>query len=104
MKMEHLIIEGFCDGNENQDKYPCNGTLKFGVYCFECLKFSYTYCPNEIAISDTDGVVGAWIGFGGNMEPNDQEKREAYIAIWKNICEGKINESYDEYMKQIKHD
>ena len=103
MKMKHLIIEGFCDGDENQNTYPCNGTLKFGVYCFECSKFSYTFCPNEIAISDEEGIVEDFIGFGGDMEPNETEKKEEYVAIWNKICKEKMNEAYDEFMKQIEN-
>ena len=75
MKMKHLIIEGFCDADENRSTYPCGGALKFGVHCFECSKFSYTFCPNEIAVSDSEGIVEEWIGFGGEMEPDEQEKK-----------------------------
>ena len=56
MIMKHLIIEGFCEGSENGDKCSCNGTLKWGIHCFECPMFSYTYCPNEIALSNADGM------------------------------------------------
>ncbi len=102
MKMDHLLIEGFCDGDKNQKAYPCKGTLKFGVHCIGCPKFSYTFCSNEMAISDVNGVVEYCIGFGGNMEPTDVEKREEYIATWNRICKEKIDEAYDEFMKQIK--
>lgn len=101
MKIKHLIIEGFCDGNEHQNTYPCNGTLKFGIHCWKCPKFSYTYCPNEIAISDAKGIVKKCIGFGGDMEPDYIEKREEYISKWNKICKEKINEAYDEFMKQV---
>lgn len=103
MKMKHLIIEGFCDEDENLNTYPCKGTLKMGVCCFECSKFSYTFCPNEIAISDEGGTVEDCIGFGGDMEPIETEKREKYVNIWKKICKEKINEAYDEFMEKIKY-
>ncbi|MDE6251937.1 MAG: hypothetical protein K2M78_04750 [Lachnospiraceae bacterium] len=101
MKMKHLIIEGFCDGDENQNTYQCNGNLKFGVHCLECPRFSYTFCPNEIAISDEEGIVEAGIGFGGDMEPDEAEKREEYVTIWNEICKEKMNEAYDEFMKAL---
>ena len=103
MKMKHLIIEGFCDEDENKNACPCNGALKFGVHCFECSKFSYTFCPSEIAISDGEGIVEEWIGFGGDMEPTEQEKKDEYVTVWNKICKEKINEAYDEFMKQIQN-
>ncbi len=103
MKMKHLIIEGICDEVENTNIYPCNRTLKMGVHCFECSKFSYTFCPNEIAISDEEGEVEECIGFGGDMEPNETKKREKYVNLWKKICKKKIDEAYDEFMDKIKY-
>ena len=102
MKLKHLIIEGFCDGSEEQNIYPCSGELKFGVHCFKCHKFSYTYCPNEIAISDSNGVVEEFIGFGGDMEPVEIKKRNEYTALWNKICKEKMNEAYDEFIELIK--
>ena len=104
MKMKHLIIEGFCDGcnkKEIRDIYPCKGKLKLGLHCFECSQFSYTYCPNEIALSDADGIVKDWIGFGGSMEPEQVEKRNEYIGIWNEICKMKINEAYEQFLEKI---
>ena len=103
MKMKHLIIEGFCDAEENVNALPCKGTLKIGVQCFECNKFSYTFCPDEIAISNEDGVVEYCIGYGGDMDPVDIEKREEYALIWNETCKEKMNEAYDLFMKQIKN-
>lgn len=102
MKMEHIIVEGYCDGSEKQTIYPCNGVLKMGTHCLTCSKFSYTYCPNEITISNADGLVEEYIGFGGNMEPNDTEKRNEYILLWNKICKEKIEEAFEEFMRQIK--
>lgn len=101
--MKHLIIEGFCDEDKNSNIYPCNGTFKLGVHCFECSKFSYTFCPNEVAISDEEGTVEDCIGFGGDMEPIKTGKRGKYIDMWKEICKKKINEAYDEFMDKIKY-
>ena len=102
MIMKHLIIEGFCEGSENGDKCSCNGTLKWGIHYFECPMFSYTYCPNEIALSNADGIVEDCIGFGGDMEPSESENREQYIAMWNKLCKEKITEAYDEFIEYIK--
>ena len=104
MKMQHLLIEGYCDGKDGEGSYPCEGTLTLGLHCLGCTQFSYSKCPNEIAVSNNDGLVKSqedFIGFGGEMEPKDIEKRDEYISIWKNICRKKINESYDEYISYI---
>ena len=95
--MKHLIIEGFCEGNRQQNTYNCKGTLEVGIECFDCPKFSYTYCPNEIAISNGEGVVEECIGFGGEMEPSEMEKINKYINMWNGICKKKMNEAYEEY-------
>lgn len=104
MKMQHLLIEGYCDGKKGEKDYPCENTLKLGTHCFKCSNFSYTKCPNEIAISNDSGLVECqedFIGFGGEMEPKDLQKREDYISIWKKICRKKINEAYDEYISHF---
>ena len=100
MRMKHLLIEGFCNGRKTDTGCPCKGKLEWGVHCIKCSKFSYTYCPDEIALSDANGVVERWICFGGDMEPDDWNKREKYIAIWNRICKKNIKEAYDEFMKR----
>ena len=30
MRMERLLIEGFCDGKKTDMKCPCNGSLELG--------------------------------------------------------------------------
>ncbi len=104
MKMQHLLIEGYCDGKKGEDAYPCKGTLTLGIHCLKCPQFSYAECPNEIALSGKDGVIEKqedFIGFGGEMEPEDIERRDKYIAIWNDICRKKMNEAYNEYMNYI---
>ena len=99
--MKHLIVEGYCDAEKELQEYPCEGTMKLGVYCFLCKQFSYAECPNEIALSDSDGVVKKsedYIGFGGNMEPNEAEKMEMYVKVWQEICRKKIDEAYQEFI------
>ena len=48
-------------------------------------KFSYTFCPNEIAVSDSEGIVEEWIGFGGEMEPDEQEKKMNTLLLLHGI-------------------
>lgn len=104
MKMQHLLIEGYCDGKPGEGDYPCGNTFNLGIKCFRCTQFSYSDCPNEIAISNDKGLVECqedYIGFGGDMEPENKEKRNKFISTWKNICRKKINEAYEEYIVQI---
>lgn len=104
MKMLHIFIEGYCDGTKGKVNDCCKNALKPGIHCLECPHFSYTKCPNEIAVSNNDGLIECsedFIGFGGEMEPEDLQKRDDYISIWKDICRKKINEAYDEYMSLI---
>lgn len=104
MKMRHLIIEGYCDGKSGEGDYPCENTFNLSRYCFRCPQFSYSDCPNEIALSNDSGLVECqedYIGFGGDMEPENKEKRDEFISIWKNICRKKIDEAYEEYISQI---
>lgn len=101
MRMKHLLIEGYCDGEKDEKDNFCENTLHMGVHCVQCSHFSYSKCPYEIAVSDNEGVIVCqedFIEFGGDMEPVDLEKRDDCISIWKNICRKKINEAYDEYM------
>lgn len=107
MKMQHLLIEGYCDGKEGEENRLCENTLSLGIHCLQCSHFSYTKCPNEIAVSNDNGLIECaedFIGFGGDMEPDDFEKREEYINVWKRICKKKINEAYEEYDACINKD
>ena len=103
MKMKHFIIEGFCDGEKKVNNLPCNNTFKMGTHCFKCLKFSYAEAPNEIAISNDDGIVESledFMGYGGDMEPSDELSRGICLKTWAEICRRKIQEAYCEYMKK----
>ena len=101
MKMQHLLIEGYCDGVAGEEIYPCENSFILGIYCFKCSRFSFCECPNEIALSGEKGLIEDdedCIGFGGDMEPDALKNRNKYISIWRNICRRKIKEAYDEYM------
>ena len=96
MKMQHLLIEGYCDGVAGDEN-----SFILGIYCFKCSRFSFCECPNEIALSGEKGLIEDdedCIGFGGDMEPDALQNRNKYISIWRNICRRKIKEAYDEYM------
>lgn len=106
MKMKHVLLEIYCDydeENENEKTICCN---VIGNSCMEsnCKYLSYTICPYEIAFTGSTGVVESFdecIGFGGKMEPetNDSSEREILLKEWKSICKKKIDEAYDEYME-----
>lgn len=104
MKMKHILLECFCDCEDKNEKLPCyerNGQL--GIYCFQCgCKYlSYTKCPNEIAYANEEGVVENEldsVGFGGDMDGNDDNETKVLIDKWHEICRKKIDEAYEEYM------
>lgn len=104
MRMKHLLIEGYCDETKAKKNNVCQNTFNIGIHCLQCSHFSYSKCPNEIAVSNNKGVIEGqedFIGFGGDMEPEDLDKRADYISIWQNICRKKINEAYDEYISRV---
>lgn len=95
----HILLEAYCT---KDDKSECAlRKNKICVDCFasKCKYLSYTEAPNEIMISDENGISIYGIGFGGNMETTDDERKNN-IQIWKNICKSKIDEAYAEYMTQ----
>lgn len=101
MKMQHLLVEGYCDGAVGEEIYPCENSFGLGIHCFKCSQFSFCECPNEIAVSGEKGSIECdedCIGFGGDMEPDTLQNRDKCISIWRNICRRKIKEAYDEYM------
>ncbi len=109
MVMTHLLIELFCDqGDYPKSKkqglhIPCKGSFVMSERCLACPLSSYTYCPDELCLSDSSGCVAIEsnaIGFGGNMMPAENE--EFWVARWHEIAKKKIVEAYDEYMHELK--
>lgn len=105
MIMQHLMLEVYCDHIDLKKRTSClyeNGKT-IGSHCFDrkCQHLSFTKTENEIAYVGESGVVeesDEWIGFGGDMEPVDDEKRKMLMAKWKEICKKKMDEAYKEYM------
>lgn len=111
MLMSHILIELFCDNQaclrekhlEGDFKIPCNRSFKLSAECLECPFSSYTYCPDELSLSDSCGCVDLEsnsIGFGGDMLPVDSEA--FWTARWHEIAKRKIAEAYDEYMCEFR--
>ncbi|TCP52763.1 hypothetical protein EV586_1076 [Tumebacillus sp. BK434] len=79
MTIKHVLLELLCSKNSNEDGVPAycrNGFGEPGYHCLEnnCKHVSFTYAPHEIAYSAEYGEVpdsDAWIGFGGEMVPQD---------------------------------
>ncbi|MBW5468333.1 hypothetical protein GPJ61_10745 [Brevibacillus formosus] len=79
-----------------------------GYHCLKnnCQYAGYAPAPHEIAYSGDNGEVegDAWIGFGGEMEP--EKYTDGNVAesktLWKKVCKAKIQEAYDEYMLRSK--
>lgn len=102
MRLKHFIVEGYCDKSSHGGPYPCSETGTFGMHCFTCAKFSYCEANNELAYSNAYGVVETledWVGFGGDMDPEDMTRQEECIALWQKICRRKIQEAHQEYIE-----
>lgn len=101
MRMKHIMIEGYCSLDVPNEKYACNEhEKKMGIYCLDCDLFSYTICPNEIALSNEDGIIESLEDFVSiDLDEDDEEKRLEKLSVWKNICKEKIAEAYNEYME-----
>ncbi|MBY9079819.1 hypothetical protein [Paenibacillus sp. CGMCC 1.18879] len=115
MVFAHLIVELHClYGIGDQDEinpvppFCKNGVRKPGYHCLsENCEFSgHAPAPLEIAYSDEKGEVApdAWIGFGGDMDPNPYNDKmvSELKESWENICKKKVNDAYEDYMKQHK--
>lgn len=108
--MKHMILECYCDCKEKKSGLLCEkDDFKIGSYCLKnsCKYFSYTIAPNEIAYSNDKGIVENeldFVGFGGEMNPEDNDKIEECIDKWHEICTRKIDEAYEEYMMDLGDD
>ncbi|SFF09049.1 hypothetical protein SAMN04487969_113152 [Paenibacillus algorifonticola] len=113
MAINHVILELYCgfdkEKNGKAPLYYKYGSYHPGYHCLEnsCESLSYIKAPSEIAYSDSEGESefekNAWIGFGGDMNPesfDDENNYESLKNIWEEICKRKIQESYNEYMKR----
>ena len=104
MYIDQLLIEGYCNGECGNKNNPCKNKMTIGVHCFICPHFSYAESPNGIAYSNEDGLIESeedWIGFGGEMFPQQHDDEKRCIEIWHKICRKKIAEAYDEYMEAL---
>lgn len=112
MSFVHLLLEVYCGYDQRNEKdkslpqFCKKGLNKPGYHCFdnECPFVSYTYCPYEIAYAGKYGEIEddeSQIGFGGEMEPddNDESKRQILLNLWERICKKKIKEAYEEFMR-----
>ena len=110
----HLLLEVYClygieDDKEYGDIPPfCkSGAAQPGYYCMEnsCPFVAYTDAPFEIAYAGESGEVpdaDSWIGFGGDMEPDDADEGKItdLKKLWEDICKQKVQEAYKEYMRK----
>lgn len=89
-------------------EYCKYGVKNPGYHCLRnnCPYVGYAPAPHEIAYSGENGDVkdDAWIGFGGDMEPEkySESKVSELKALWKEVCKEKIQEAYDDYMLRSK--
>ncbi|WP_255320203.1 hypothetical protein [Paenibacillus elgii] len=89
-------------------KYCKYGVKNPGYHCLKnnCPYVGHAPAPHEIAFSGDSGDVedDAWIGFGGEMEPEiySESKDMELKELWKEVCKEKIQEAYEEYMLRSK--
>ncbi|MFF2908541.1 hypothetical protein [Paenibacillus sp. NPDC057934] len=92
---------------EEKDVLPtfCKcGPQKPGYHCLanDCQFAGHAPAPFEIAYSHDNGEVShdAWIGFGGDMEPEPYNENEVNTLkdTWQKVCKKKVDEAYNEYM------
>jgi len=95
----HILIEAYCTKDEEVDCPLKKEKICIDCFSNECSYLSYTEAPNEITITDQNGVSVYGIGFGGDMETNEVQ-RKLNLHLWEKICKSKIREAYAEYMKQ----
>ncbi|WP_054028701.1 hypothetical protein [Bacillus sp. FJAT-28004] len=108
--MELHCLHGLGE-TEEKDNVPtfCKyGVHKPGYHCLanDCQFAGHAPAPHEIAYSHEDGEVGhdAWIGFGGDMEPEPYNENAVTMLkdTWKKVCKEKVHDAYDEYMLKSK--
>lgn len=115
--LAHVILEVVCCLNFEDKDSPAvpacclKGAGKPGVHCLvdRCLHVGFTDAPHELAFSDANGEIDiadetVWVGFGGDMEPDDisDRTRNELTGLWERIAKKKIKEAYLEYMKRMK--
>lgn len=106
MMMKHLLLEVICDCEMEKKLIPDYCKLEPGLpteQCFSnnCKYLSYTYTEDELVYVNEHGIVESkdfMIGFGAEMEADNEETNKKLKNIWKNICKEKIQEAYSEYM------
>jgi len=87
MRHIHLILEVYClydmpfyDNDDPIPEYCKYGVKKPGYHCMDnrCSRAAYAPAPHEIAYANENGEVpsDAWIGFGGDMEPESLNEQE----------------------------
>ena len=92
MLLDHILVEGYCSGKEGDVQTPCNGNRKMSFECFDCIYLGIGPCPYEICITDSEGIARTddeWIGFGGEMNPEDLALEDIYKEKWVEICKKK---------------
>jgi hypothetical protein len=110
MGYRHLLLEVYCcyDFSEERTseipKYCRYGINNPGYHCFsnDCPFKGFAECPNELAFVGEFGEVKdeeSFVGFGGEMDSDDDKEKELLLNLWSKISKKKIDEAYEEYMK-----
>ena len=107
-EINHILLELFCMWEytaKTNDKKPdfCYGnTPRYACLFNKCPYLSFTSCEdtlcytNSFSETESDTIVS----LGGEMLP-DSCNEEDLKLLWKKISKRKIEEAYQEYMKNI---
>ena len=102
---KHILLEVYCHkdvGQEIPSFCESHGIIP-GYYCIlnHCMHMSFTSHENALCYINEKSTAEEIITLGGEMTPESVNECES-IELWRTISVCKINEAYDEYMKQLK--
>jgi hypothetical protein len=115
--MKHVLVELICLFNTGENaqqgqappQFCLYGPKKEGFHCLggdgvrPCPHLGYCEAEHELAYAGDKGEVDRdeWIGFGGDLQVAGIDDQTA-LALWRKISTQKINEAYDQYMRETK--
>lgn len=97
----HILLEVYCNKNENandcgtESRMPCYNCL-----INKCPYVSFTSHENAICYINEHSEASEIIALGGDMLPHNVDKQLA-TQRWEQISRSKIQQAYEEYMKEI---
>lgn len=100
-----ILLEVYCT---NRNLNTQSGTSKcycsdqvpgYGCLHMHCPYISFTSCENSLCYVNDKSVAQEIVSLGGEMVSYPSSTTEE-ISMWRDIAIKKINEAYNEYMKE----